>query len=133
MIYYGLEGKIKMSQKIYCGDHVVDNDGNEGIVVEVTKGYDQDNHGMIAVWQMNRYNYGMDNCEHYPEFNWQDSLTIVDKQTNDLVKLNNVCRDFIDAHQITCAEAIYQVDNNIIDAPELIEEICNVIGYFKND
>ena len=120
-----------MNELICRGDRVVDNDGNEGIVVKINKGYDQDDHGTIVVWQLNRDEYGADNCEHYPEFNWQDSLIVINEKVSKFAKLIDVCRSFIDEHKIGCAESIYQVDNNVIDAPKLVEEICNIIGYYE--
>lgn len=50
------------------GDHVVDAEGFEGIVVKIVKGHDDEDHGTVTVWQLQRYGYGADNCEHYPEF-----------------------------------------------------------------
>ena len=75
-----------MEKAIKRGDRVVDQDGNEGIVVKIVKGHDAEDHGTITVWQMNRYDYGMDNCEHYVEFEWWKSLTVVkDKWWKSLV------------------------------------------------
>lgn len=60
------------------GDRVVDRDGNEGIVVKIHRRYsDIENHGTIYVWQLNRQNYGIDNCKHYPYHNWEQNLKIM--------------------------------------------------------
>ena len=48
-------------------------------------------------------------------------------------KLLKVCMDFIEHHHITCAEAIYQRDVIYSDAPQLVEDICNVIGYHPGE
>jgi hypothetical protein len=55
--------------------------GHEGVVVEVVKWPGEltfSNHGGIAVWQSERTDYGADNCEHYPYFEWDKVLTILD-------------------------------------------------------
>lgn len=61
------------------GDRVVDKYGNKGVVVWVIEGVDQEDHGGIAVWQEERYNYGLDNCEHYVHYGWENSLTILEE------------------------------------------------------
>jgi hypothetical protein len=61
------------------GSLVVDQYGNHGIVVRINIGTDIENHGTIAVWQMDRYEYGADNCEHYPQFEWYKDLTIIEE------------------------------------------------------
>ena len=58
------------------GDHVIDLWNDEGIVVKIIPGFDNENHGTIYVWQMNKLNYGADNCEHYPHFEWFKTLKI---------------------------------------------------------
>jgi len=62
---------------IYIGAHVVDLDAYEGIVVKIEPGYDVEEHGTVFVWQLNRVEYGIDNCEHYPFFEWHKSLKIL--------------------------------------------------------
>lgn len=62
---------------LYRGSHVVDSFGNEGIVVKIIPGTDNENHGAVYVWQMNKLNYGADNCEHYSHFKWSDFLKIL--------------------------------------------------------
>jgi hypothetical protein len=65
---------------INVGDKVEDIfNGHKGIVVKIEIGYDIQNHGAIYVWQMNRYEYGADNCEHYAHLNWEKHLKIIDK------------------------------------------------------
>ena len=65
------------NQTLKPGDHVIDIHGHEGIVVVVQPGNDVEDHGTVAVWQMNRTEYGIDNCEHYCEFGWEKSLRII--------------------------------------------------------
>jgi hypothetical protein len=60
------------------GMAVIDMFGNKGIVVEVFTGHNQEDHGMIAVWQSERTKYGCDNCEHYPYHDWKSILRVVD-------------------------------------------------------
>jgi len=52
------------------------------------------------------------------------------KMTEELLK---VCMDFIQKYEITCPEVIYQSDRVITNSQELIEKICNVIGYYELD
>lgn len=112
------------------GDRVVDNDGNEGIVVKIIKGFDSSDHGTVTVWQMNRLEYGADNCEHYGEFRWWEGLTIVNEiEQAPENQLETVCRKFINEQDISCAEAIYQVDRIRLSALELLESICEIVGY----
>lgn len=40
--------------------------------------------------------------------------------------------DFRDKHAITCAESIYQRDERIADAYELIETLIETVGYYEN-
>lgn len=65
------------NQILKVGSSVVDFDGHKGIVVQITEGYDIEDHGCIAVWQSERTEYGADNCEHYAFFGWQAALKIV--------------------------------------------------------
>jgi hypothetical protein len=64
--------------KLQVGQHVVDNFGDEGIVVKITPGSSREEHGTVYVWQLNRTEYGADNCEHYPEFEWWNVLKILE-------------------------------------------------------
>jgi hypothetical protein len=64
--------------QIRRGSLVVDNFGDKGVVVKIVKGTNHENHGTIYVWQSERTGYGADNCEHYPEFEWQKSLNILE-------------------------------------------------------
>lgn len=56
------------------GDHVCDRFGDEGIVVRIKLGHTAEDHGTIHVWQLNRLEYGADNCEHYSEYRWWEDL-----------------------------------------------------------
>jgi signal peptidase I len=59
------------------GDIIVDNDGYKGVVVKIIPGISDEKHGTIYVWQMDRTEYGADNCEHYVEFGWKNNLRII--------------------------------------------------------
>lgn len=48
---------------------------------------------------------------------------------DDVNKLWTLCKKFVETQQITCAESVYQSDRVIENAYELIEEICNLVGY----
>lgn len=65
------DGKV-----ISVGNQVVDPEGNRGIVVKIIRGSDEKEHGTIVVWQLDRLEYGADNCEHYPYENWNRILRI---------------------------------------------------------
>lgn len=74
--------EVTNDPKIRRGSKVVDIFGNEGIVVEVSTFNDEpmtdENHGTVAVWQSERVNHGLDNCEHYPYFNFERILTVLE-------------------------------------------------------
>ena len=65
-------------EKIRRGSLVVDCDGHKGVVVKIEKGHNIEDHGTIFVWQIDRYEYGADNCEHYCEFGWEKSLKVLE-------------------------------------------------------
>ena len=44
-------------------------------------------------------------------------------------KLWQVCAQFIQAQNISCAETVYQTDRVIENAYEFIEQVCDVVGY----
>lgn len=70
-----------MQKIIKPGMSVIDSWGHKGVVVYTVIGDTDEDHGVIAVWQSERTNYGGDNCEHYPFHNWKRSLTITDEST----------------------------------------------------
>jgi len=74
-----IKNNVKYPQTIKVGDLVTDYLGDKGIVVKIEKGYDDEDHGTIFVWQMDKYGYGADNCEHYCEFNWKNSLRVINE------------------------------------------------------
>ncbi len=45
----------------------------------------------------------------------------------------DLCKDFIKENQITCSETIYQSDKIEANALELIEQICDLIGYYEDE
>lgn len=47
----------------------------------------------------------------------------------ELKALWDVCVKFIETQEIGCAESIYQNDRVLIEAPEFVEDVCNVVGY----
>lgn len=46
-------------------------------------------------------------------------------------QLLNIIEQFIEKHNISCPEAIYQTDSVLEDAGELIEQLCDIVGYVK--
>ena len=51
----------------------------------------------------------------------------------EMAALWKVCMKFIEAQQIGCPETIYQTDRVIEHAYELIEDVCNVVGYVPDE
>ena len=47
----------------------------------------------------------------------------------ELMALWNVCKNFVEKYEIGCVEQIWQTDSVLIAAPELVEEVCEVVGY----
>lgn len=45
------------------------------------------------------------------------------------IKLWQVCAQFIEAQNISCAESVYQTDRVIENAYEFIEQVCDIVGY----
>lgn len=58
---------------------MIDYQGYHGIVVDIKIGISDEEHGTIAVWQKDRYEYGADNCEHYVHFGWEKSLRVLEE------------------------------------------------------
>lgn len=50
------------------------------------------------------------------------------KKKDELLK---ICEKFVIDLEIGCPESIYQSDRVIESAPEFIEKICDIVGYFK--
>jgi len=48
-------------------------------------------------------------------------------------KLLKIMQAFIEKQKISCAETVYQSDRVIENAYELIQDICDVVGYYKYD
>lgn len=46
-------------------------------------------------------------------------------------KLEQIVKQFIDKNNISCAETIYQCDWVLENSQELIEKLCNIVGYKK--
>jgi hypothetical protein len=42
-----------------------------------------------------------------------------------------LCKNFVKDMQISCSETIYQSDKVIEEAYELIEQICEIVGYHE--
>lgn len=51
----------------------------------------------------------------------------------EMAALWNICADFIESQNISCAEAIHQCDWVIEHAYGLIEDICEEVGYNEDD
>lgn len=44
-----------------------------------------------------------------------------------------LCEKFINDQKISCAETIYQSDRVIENAYQVLEGICDIVGYTKDD
>lgn len=50
-----------------------------------------------------------------------------------LLALWNVAKAFIEEYEIGCVEQIWQTDSVLIAAPELVESVCEIVGYVEYD
>lgn len=48
-------------------------------------------------------------------------------------ELFDLCKDFIKDNKISCAEDIFQRDSIEANALDLVEQICDIIGYHEED
>ena len=46
------------------------------------------------------------------------------------VKLWNICKGFVNKYKPTCPESINQVDEINLACSDLVEEICECVGYY---
>jgi hypothetical protein len=49
-----------------------------------------------------------------------------------LIKLWNTCRKFVDEYKPSCPESICQVDEISLACGDFVEEICDCVGYYKD-
>lgn len=54
---------------------------------------------------------------------------IVALSERELMELYTVCLKFVIQNKISCPEDIYQTDEVSNNSLELIEDICNIVGY----
>jgi hypothetical protein len=50
----------------------------------------------------------------------------------DTTRLILICQEFITTQRISYPEDIYQTDRVIENAYKFIDDICEVVGYYKN-
>lgn len=61
---------------------------------------------------------------------WYDpDELIAEPSEGQLKKLWEACRGFVDKHDITCGEGVYQVDAVSLDSLEFVEQVCEIVGY----
>lgn len=46
-------------------------------------------------------------------------------------ELFDICKDFIRENQISCSDSIYDRDSLQLQALDLLEQICDLIGYYE--
>lgn len=49
---------------------------------------------------------------------------------NELLK---ACQQFIREHKVRAPEGCYQMDSVIQAAPDLVEQVANIVGYYDDD
>jgi hypothetical protein len=69
--------KLNEHIQIKVGMSVKDVNGDRGVVVKVIEP-DSTTDGVVYVWQMDKKEYGGDNCEHYNFNFWKSMLRIID-------------------------------------------------------
>ena len=57
---------------------------------------------------------------------------IKEPDPKDMQALWNLCKYWICKHQVACPESIYQRDDVSLSVYELVEEICETVGYFDD-
>ena len=50
----------------------------------------------------------------------------------DLLQVYNLVVEFIEKHRLICPESIYQRDSVYEYAPELVEDLADVVGYYDD-
>ena len=74
--------RLNEGRELERGMRVQAESGWIGVVVKIPP-HNPENpiveHGIIYVWQEERYEYGADNCEHYAECNWRRHLRILEE------------------------------------------------------
>ena len=48
-------------------------------------------------------------------------------------ELYDICKDFINENEIRCAESVYDRDSLQLQCLELLEQICDLIGYYEDE
>lgn len=48
-------------------------------------------------------------------------------------ELIEICAKFLKEHKVRAPESCYQMDSVVIAAPELVEAVANVLGYYDDD
>lgn len=51
-------------------------------------------------------------------------------QDDPRIELTTICQRFVNEHEIRCVEDVYQRDSLQEHFPELVENICETIGYY---
>ncbi len=60
----------------------------------------------------------------------KETISFVDDFQRD--KIVNAIIDYIQEHEISCPESIYQRDKIWETAPELVEKLADIVGYWKD-
>lgn len=46
-------------------------------------------------------------------------------------ELYTLCANWIEEHRVDCEESVFQVDRIFQACPELVGEICSLLGYYE--
>lgn len=53
--------------------------------------------------------------------------------TKEMAALWALCMEFVEQQRISCPEAIYQTDRVIENAYDFVADVCERVGYFKEE
>lgn len=70
--------KLNTGKTLQVGNKVMDLNKNLGVVVKIDPPQEEGDHGTVYVWQLEKINYGADNCEHYAFTQWSSILRILE-------------------------------------------------------
>ncbi len=62
---------------------------------------------------------------------YREMLAERDAKIAKLERLETIACEYIKRHEIFCSESIYQMDEVILTATGVIEEFCDVVGYYE--
>lgn len=58
-------------------------------------------------------------------------VSISEERVAEALALRAIAKKFIEDNKIRCAETIYQCDRVVENSLELIESLCEIVGYYE--